>query len=56
MNLAIGFGYALVGLILIFWASPLSQRYNAWTTSSVNDTPTSTLHQLLSGEREIRRS
>ena len=25
-------GYALIGLALIFWAAPMSVRYNAWTT------------------------
>lgn len=46
MNLAVGAGYALVGLILIFWAPPLSLRYNAWTTglrerhSNINPPPT----------------
>jgi uncharacterized membrane protein YjgN (DUF898 family) len=32
MNLILGAGYAVVGLALIFWAAPLSLRYNAWTT------------------------
>jgi hypothetical protein len=32
MNLILGAGYAVVGLALIFWATPLSIRYNAWTT------------------------
>jgi len=27
-----GSGYALVGLAPIYWAVPLSIRYNAWTT------------------------
>lgn len=25
-------GLALLGLVLILWAAPLSRRYNAWTT------------------------
>jgi hypothetical protein len=32
VNLLLGAGYALIGLALIFWATPLSVRYNAWTT------------------------
>ena len=32
MNLILGVGYALIGLVLIFRASPLSIRYDAWTT------------------------
>jgi hypothetical protein len=32
MTLTIGIGYAVIGLIAIFWAAPLSVRYNAWTT------------------------
>jgi hypothetical protein len=32
MNLILGAGYAFIGLALIFWATPLSIRYNAWTT------------------------
>jgi len=32
MNLIVGAVYALVGLALIYWATPLSMRYNAWTT------------------------
>ena len=32
MNLILGAGYAVIGLALIFWATPLSIRYNAWTT------------------------
>ena len=32
MNWILGAGYAVVGLALIFWATPLSIRYNAWTT------------------------
>ncbi len=31
MRSAIGAGYAIVGLVLAFWAAPLSMRYNAWT-------------------------
>jgi hypothetical protein len=30
--LSFGSGYALTGLALIYWARPLSVRYNAWTT------------------------
>lgn len=26
------FGYAVVGFVLLYWATPLSVRYNAWTT------------------------
>jgi hypothetical protein len=46
MNLAIGIGYAVIGLIAIFWAAPLSIRYNAWTTGlrerrpNINPPPT----------------
>jgi len=42
----LGIGYAIVGLVLILWAGPLSLRYNAWTTSlrerhpNVNPPPT----------------
>ena len=32
MNWVLAAGYALTGLALIFWAAPLSVRYNAWTT------------------------
>jgi uncharacterized membrane protein YjgN (DUF898 family) len=32
MNLIQGTGYAVIGLIIICWAAPLSVRYNAWTT------------------------
>lgn len=32
MSWAIDAGFALLGLVLIFWAAPLSIRYNAWTT------------------------
>lgn len=32
MNWALDAGYALIGLVLIYWAKPLSIRYNAWTT------------------------
>jgi len=31
-NLILNVGYAVIGLGLIFWAAPLSIRYNAWTT------------------------
>jgi hypothetical protein len=27
-----GAGCGLVGLVLVYWAAPLSIRYNAWTT------------------------
>jgi hypothetical protein len=46
MNLTIGIGYAVIGLIAIFWAAPLSVRYNAWTTGlrerhpNINPPPT----------------
>jgi hypothetical protein len=46
MNLILGTGYAVIGLALIFWAAPLSLRYNAWTTGlrerhpNVNPPPT----------------
>ncbi|MGA8273852.1 MAG: hypothetical protein WB919_19975 [Candidatus Sulfotelmatobacter sp.] len=46
MNLILGAGYAVAGLALAFWASPLSRRYNAWTTGlrqrhpNVNPPPT----------------
>jgi uncharacterized membrane protein YjgN (DUF898 family) len=33
MNFISAVGYAVVGLSLIYWAVPLSIRYNAWTTS-----------------------
>jgi len=33
MHLFTGAGYAVVGLILLFWAGRLSILYNAWTTS-----------------------
>jgi hypothetical protein len=32
MNWALDMSYALIGLALIYWAKPLSIRYNAWTT------------------------
>ncbi|MGA8538904.1 MAG: hypothetical protein WB566_05360 [Terriglobales bacterium] len=32
MNWAIDIGFAFLGVALIYWASPLSIRYNAWTT------------------------
>jgi hypothetical protein len=41
-----GAGYAVVGLALIFWATPLSVRYNAWTAGlrerhpNINPPPT----------------
>ncbi len=31
MNLILCVGYAVTGLALIYWAVPLSIRYNAWT-------------------------
>jgi len=46
VNLILGVGYAVVGLVLIFWATPLSIRYNAWTTGlrerhpNINPPPT----------------
>ena len=46
MNLILGVGYAVIGLALIFWATPLSIRYNAWTTGlrerhpNINPPPT----------------
>ena len=46
MNLPLGAGYAAIGLALIFWATPLSVRYNAWTTGlrerhpNINPPPT----------------
>ncbi len=46
MNLILGTGYAAIGLALVVWATPLSIRYNAWTTSlrerhpNVNPPPT----------------
>jgi hypothetical protein len=32
VNLILATGYAAVGLALVVWATPLSIRYNAWTT------------------------
>jgi hypothetical protein len=46
MNLVLGIGYAAIGLALIVWATPLSVRYNAWTTglrerhANINPPPT----------------
>jgi hypothetical protein len=46
MNLAIGISYAVIGLVAIFWAPPLSRSYNAWTTGlrerhpNINPPPT----------------
>jgi len=46
MNLILGAGCAFIGLALIFWATPLSIRYNAWTTGlrerhpNINPPPT----------------
>jgi hypothetical protein len=45
-NLIRGAGHALIGLALVFWAAPLSVRYNAWTTGlrerhpNINPPPT----------------
>jgi hypothetical protein len=47
MNLIWGAGYAILGVALLIWATPLSLRYNAWTTGlrerhpNVNPPPTS---------------
>jgi hypothetical protein len=30
--LILGLTYAVIGLALVWWAKPLSLRYNAWTT------------------------
>ena len=32
MHWVVDTGFALLGLALIYWAAPLSLRYNAWTT------------------------
>jgi hypothetical protein len=46
VNLIRGIGHALIGLALVFWAVPLSVRYNAWTTGlrerhpNINPPPT----------------
>jgi len=46
VKLILGVGYAVIGLVLIFWAAPLSTRYNAWTTDlrerhpNINPPPT----------------
>jgi hypothetical protein len=32
VNLILGIGFNVIGLALIFWALPLSVRYNAWTS------------------------
>jgi hypothetical protein len=46
VNLILGTGYAAVGLALVVWATPLSIRYNAWTTGlrerhpNINPPPT----------------
>jgi hypothetical protein len=46
VNLIIAAGYAVIGLALIFWATPLSVRYNSWTTGlrkrhpNINPPPT----------------
>jgi hypothetical protein len=46
MNLIWGTGYAILGVVLLIWAAPLSVRYNAWTTGlrqrhpNVNPPPT----------------
>jgi hypothetical protein len=31
VNLILGIGFNAIGLALVFWATPLSVRYNAWT-------------------------
>jgi hypothetical protein len=47
MNLIWGAGYAILGLVLLIRATPLSVRYNAWTAGfrerhpNVNPPPTS---------------
>jgi hypothetical protein len=46
VNLILGTGYAAIGLALVVGATPLSIRYNAWTTGlrerhpNVNPPPT----------------
>jgi hypothetical protein len=46
MNWILGTGYAAIGLALVVWATPLSIRYNAWTTGlrerhpNINPPPT----------------
>ena len=46
VNLITGIVDAAIGLVLIFWAAPLSIRYNAWTTGlrerhpNINPPPT----------------
>jgi hypothetical protein len=46
VNLILGAGYAFIGLALIFWATPLSIRYDAWTAGqrgrhpNINPPPT----------------
>jgi hypothetical protein len=46
MNWIRGAGCAVAGFILVYWAAPLSVRYNAWTTSlrqrhpNINPAPT----------------
>jgi len=46
VNLILGTGYAVIGLALVVWATPLSIQYNAWTTSlrerhpNINPPPT----------------
>jgi hypothetical protein len=46
VNLILGAGYAILGLVLIIWAVPFSLRYNAWTTGlrerhpNINPPPT----------------
>jgi hypothetical protein len=32
MDWFLGGAYALIGLVLVYWAAPLSVRYNTWTT------------------------
>lgn len=47
MSWLMDIAFALLGLALIFWAAPLSIRYNAWTTGlrerhpNINPPPTS---------------
>ena len=32
MDWFLGGAYALIGTVLVYWAAPLSERYNGWTT------------------------
>jgi hypothetical protein len=34
MNWIFVSAYGVIGIGLIYWAAPLSERYNAWTTAS----------------------